>query len=407
MQPHVATFTETTSRCDTHGGAGRRVAVVGAGIVGLAHAWAAARRGHVVSVFERDARAEGASIRNFGMVWPIGQPLGDRLELALCSRERWLALAAESDIPVIHCGSLHLAHADDEIAVLEEFHAREGARRPDCQLLSAREVLARTPAANPDRLRGGLWSGTELGVDPRQTIRSLPAWLTARHGVHFACGTAVLSVDDREVVGPRGSLGRFDHVVVCPGADFAALFPDLAGDGPAADVGLRRCKLQMLKLRAPAAGWRIGPHLAGGLTLRHYDGFRGCRGLPALRDRIARETPELDRLGIHVMASQLASGEIIIGDSHEYDDAIEPFDREEIDALILRELRRILVLPEWTIVERWHGRYASVPHDRSGRVVLERELQPGVHVCTGTGGAGMTLAFGIAERAWNRWSGPA
>ena len=66
------------------------VAIVGAGIVGLAIAYIAAQKGQKVAVFERHPRAAGASVRNFGLIWPVGQPAGPALDRALRSREVWL-----------------------------------------------------------------------------------------------------------------------------------------------------------------------------------------------------------------------------------------------------------------------------------------------------------------------------
>lgn len=39
-------------------------------------------------------------------------------------------------------------------------------------------------------------------------------------------------------------------------------------------------------------------------------------------------------------------------DSHEYDADIEPFDKTQIDELMLRELKKVFALPEWNIAER-------------------------------------------------------
>jgi FAD dependent oxidoreductase TIGR03364 len=371
------------------------VGIVGAGIVGLAHARSAARRGHRVTVFERGPTASGASVRNFGMVWPIGQPAGELHAIAMSSRAAWLELASDAGLWVNPCGSIHLAHRDDEWAVLHEFAGRAPGRGYACELLSPGEVLKRTPGANPDGLRGGLYSPTELCVNPRAALRGLPTWLARRFAVRFEFATTITHVDDTQVRSSSGQVWRFHRTIVCGGADFATLFPEVFHDS-----GLRRCKLQMMKAVRQPDDWKLGPHLASGLTLRHYTSFAACATLPALRQRIAAETPELDEYGIHVMAAQDDTGAVILGDSHEYDSAIEPFDRAMIDDLILRELRRVIRLSDWCIVERWHGHYAKHP----AQPLFQAEPLPRVHICTGTGGAGMTMAFGLAERSWEAWS---
>ena len=77
------------------------LAVVGAGICGLAHALAAARRGKRTIVIDRDARANGASVRNFGFVTVTGQQAGDCWRRAMRSRDIWIDIATAARIPIV------------------------------------------------------------------------------------------------------------------------------------------------------------------------------------------------------------------------------------------------------------------------------------------------------------------
>src|SRR5579864_8160659 len=120
------------------------VAIVGAGIVGLAHAYLAAKAGRSVAVFERNPAATGASVRNFGMIWPIGQPAGPLRRMALRSREVWLEVLAQARIPYLPQGSLHVCYREDEAAVGKEFSEKAPALGYECAWLTPEETLAQS-----------------------------------------------------------------------------------------------------------------------------------------------------------------------------------------------------------------------------------------------------------------------
>lgn len=324
----------------------------------------------------------------------MGQPAGEAYRIGMRSRALWDKVAAESGVWFKACGSIHLAHRRDEIVVLEEFAQRAKELGYPCELLSREGVIARTKGAKVEGLLGGLYSPTEACVNPRKASADIARWLEGKFGVRFEFSTTVVACEDKRMRTADGRGFEFDAAVVCSGADVESLFPSyLKG------LGMRLCKLQMLRTVGQPEGWELGTHLASGLTLRHYKNFAVCPGLKGLSDRVARETPELDVYGIHVMASQNDAGEVILGDSHEYEEDIEIFDKEVIDELILREVRKIIELPHWEIASRWHGVYAKHP---TKPFVTGTPLER-VRVFTGLGGAGMTMSFGAAAELWDVW----
>lgn len=367
------------------------VAIVGGGIVGLAHAWRAASRGHRVLVLERTQLAQGASVRNFGMIWPVGQPAGELYQIALQSRDFWMQLGDQGVTSVEACGSLHLAHQTDELDVLQEFCHQQ---THQVSMLTVQQIAERTRLANQTGLLGGMYSPTELRVDPRTASHSIANWLAAEHQVECRFKTHVTSVMDGQITTADGKQWNADRVIVCSGSDLQTLYPD-----EFASSGLKLCKLQMLRTVPQEGIDEKTPHIASGLTLRHYTSFESCRAHQKLRERIQKDSPLLDHYGIHVMASVFPGGEVVLGDSHEYGENISPFDKTEIDDLILHELRKVIHLDDWAIQQRWHGIYAK----HGTLPVFEKQIEPRVHLFVGTGGAGMTMSFGLAEQAWQRW----
>lgn len=366
----------------------RSAIVIGAGIVGLATARALAIRGYQVTVFERNERAVGASIRNFGMVWPIGQPTGPMFERAMLSRSIWKEICTEANIWHDEVGSMHLAYQDDELQVMQEY-AEANRNYRDCAVLNPQQALEKSPAVNFIGLKGALWSAEEMIVEPRVAVAQIAQFLTEKFGVAFHFNTAVSQIQHPQVYAGKRSW-EADEIFVCSGAEFETLYPDLFRETP-----ITKCKLQMMRLVAQPDNWRIGPSLCGGLSMIHYPGFRAAASLPALQKRYQEQYPEYLKWGIHVMVSQNGNSELTIGDSHEYGLVHDPFDKDFINHLILRYLQTFAGFKDWQLLQSWHGIY---PKMINGATELVIDIEPGVTIINGLGGNGMTLSFGLCEQ---------
>ncbi len=257
------------------------VAVIGAGVVGLACAAELAGRGRQVIVLERSgAPARETSARNSEVIHAglYYEPGSLKAETCVEGRERVYARCAQRGIGHRRIGKLIVACDPGEIAELERIAARASAcGAGELEWLDAAQVRAREPRV---RAVAGLWSARTGIVDAHGLASSFEAELEAAGGA-LALHTEVLGLEglgDRWRVETRSGDGeRFDlevpHVVNAAG---------LAADRVA----------EMAGIDVDALGWRI----------------RWCRGdyfsvapaLGALTRHLVYPVPSGGGLGVHV-----------------------------------------------------------------------------------------------------------
>lgn len=359
------------------------VAVVGRGIVGLAHALAAARSGKRVIVIDRNARATGASIRNFGFVTVTGQERHEMWPLARRARDVWMEVAPRAGIAIEQTGLVLPVRRQAAVAVLDAFLRTEMGE--GCALMTDVQLRALDPETPFAPCEAALVSPHELRVEARAAVPRIAAWLERDMGVTFAPPATVIACESGRVVTSAGDI-RADAIFVCPGDDLNALFPNVM-----AEHQVTRCKLQMLRLAAP--GWHMARPVMSDLGLARYEGYSALPEAAPLTAQLRNEQGSLLDAGIHLIAVQSADGSLVVGDSHEYGDAPDPFHHERIDSLMLEEFAAVLGAPS-PVIERWIGVYASSPKQNW----FHHEAAPHVHVIAVTCGAGMSTAFAIGER---------
>ena len=230
------------------------VAVVGGGIIGLACAWYAARRGMSVVVLERDRLGGGASDVAAGMLAPVTEAdFGEDalLELNLGAAERWPAFAADLEAAsglsagFRETGALVVAADRDdaeELHRLAELHAALGL---PSRWLGPRGCRALEPGLSP-RVRGAIHAPRDHQADPVATVRALVGACRSA-GValceHVEVAELVRSGGTVTGVGTATTEVAARTVVVAAGAWTSALAPDAPP--------IRPVKGQIATLRAP------------------------------------------------------------------------------------------------------------------------------------------------------------
>jgi glycine oxidase len=226
--------------------------VIGAGLIGLACAWRAARRGLSVLVVDRaGAVGAGSSGVAAGMLAPVTEAdFGEEalLRVNLAGLARWPAFAAEleerSGLPTGYreTGALVVAADRDDAEALRRLHEFQRSLELDVEWLAPGACRRLEPGLSP-RIAGGILAHGDAQADPRAVARALAA----------VAGEVAVGVDVQEIVHSGGRVTGVrlgddavvdcGAVVVAAGAWSASLAPD--GAGPP----VRPVKGQILDLR--------------------------------------------------------------------------------------------------------------------------------------------------------------
>ena len=237
------------------------VAVVGAGLVGLATAYELAKRGAGVTVYDRAEPARAASWAGAGMLAPFSEEMPDAAMLAFCrgALEAYPAFVDELrertgvDAKFRRDGTLHVALDEPALAALTARAATYRANGGDVAMLHRADALAREPLLAKG-CAGAVFVANEAQVDNRRLGRALAAACGAL-GVRIErVGELALEADARRVRGLRTERGF--AAVACVVNAAGAWAGTLPGVPPAARVPVRPVAGEMLALAVPGGAMR-------------------------------------------------------------------------------------------------------------------------------------------------------
>jgi glycine oxidase len=289
------------------------VVIVGAGLIGCGIAYELAKRGAMVTVYDRAEPARAASWAGAGMLAPYSEEVADPALLALCDASLRVYPAFVDDLRertgvdahLRHEGTLHVACDDPSAAARSAQCAAFRLNGADASVLDRDATLAREPMLG-GHVRGAVYVANEAHVDNRRLGRALVAACTDA-GVRFERTTGVtLESDARRVRGIRTEHGFAATGTVVNAA--GAWAGELAGVPDAARIAVRPVAGEMLALAVPKGFTRglvwsqhvylvprdDGRLLIGATSLeRDFDVRVTARGVQSLLDVALRIAPVL------------------------------------------------------------------------------------------------------------------
>ena len=360
--------------------------IVGAGMLGLAHAWAGAKRGLKVKVFERTHTPLGASVRNFGQALVGGQAPGVMLNLARQAHDLWGELGQAVGLQLHRKGSLLFARTEAEEALLEAFVAGRGAELGYRTELLRGEALSSLYDGRFAHHRAALHGLDDQQLYSREALPQIVTHLARDLAVEFHFSTLVRDVESGSAL---TSAGRFTakHIVVCSGHDYQTLLAEQI-----ARLQPQVCGLQMLRAR-PQKPLALQHALLTGLSCVHYGAFADLPEAEAIRTEIRATQPELETHGIHLLISPTPYGELIIGDSHDYGRDASPFNAEAVDQILI-DLAEHTLGGKIEVLERWQGVYGA----RGPGPFSVLSAAEGVTAVLMHTGLGMSVGLALGER---------
>ncbi|NKI26604.1 TIGR03364 family FAD-dependent oxidoreductase [Arenibacter sp. 6A1] len=367
--------------------------VVGGGVLGTFHAYAAMQLGLKVALIEKNNAPQGATVRNFGQVVPSGMD------------SKWQAYGRESlriykeiqskfDISVRQQGSVYLASNEEEVQLLEELAAINKQNAYSSQLLTKTQCLDKYNGLRSDYVKAGLFFPEEVIVEPRVMINKLHGYMK-EIGLELFFNKKIMQceslADEVVLTTAMGETFKAAKVMICNGSDFETLYPKTFQESD-----LVVSKLQMMSTK-PQQNYKLQGSILTGLSIRRYEAFEECASYKAIK---AKESPDSleKKWGVHILFKQACDGSVILGDSHEYASAKEKdllgFDLNmDIDNFIIEESKKIMDLPTYDIQHRWFGMYSQCKTTD----IYQKNMDDNIHIVTGIGGKGMTGSAGFSK----------